>query len=140
MGDCFCIAIAIQKIIDPEIKGTGIVCIRKSASRRGIAHCMVRNLNNGYFYDANGAHDPEEVREMLNDFDVDPDCFPNESGDFEDEWCFDEYSYKNERRWPREFSCGKKVQISEKIIRENMPDWLKKARSSINKRPNFLDI
>lgn len=124
VGDCYCVASAIQKVIDPRLEYTAILCVKTSPYNDDIKHCMVRNLANGVFYDAEGAHDPREIASILSEYNVDDECIPDENGDFHDEDCVDERNYKDTE--PRGFSCARKIEIVERIIRDNMPSWLKK--------------
>lgn len=122
LGDCFCVAMAIQKIIDPSRKFTALICIKKSSygDFDDIAHCFVRDLERNVFYDASGVVWPDELMEILSNYNIDDECLPDEFGDFEDEYCTEDF--------PRSLilkKCGKKITDSERIIREVSPGWIR---------------
>lgn len=114
MGDCLCFASALQKIIDPDEKFTDVTCILKDPYGR-IGHCMLHNLNWGYYYDADGEHDWEEAMEKFNDFTE--ECWDN----LED-YCWEYTDYKDEILIPKH--CDGKVEKIEEILREHPPEWL----------------
>lgn len=118
-GDCYCFASALQKIVDEKKKRTEILCIKKKPHGE-ISHCMLVDLKNSLYYDAEGRKDREEA---VDKFDEDADeCHSDENGDYE-EGCYDTHGYSNEFMAKKYCKEGK-IGIIERITREVSPSWL----------------
>lgn len=120
LGDCFCVAGAIQKVIDKETSSTTILCVRDDPYGK-IGHCMLENFQTGILYDADGEHLWNEAVDKFHEYT--DTCYADENGSFEEE-CVDELSWDD--KFMEKKLCDGKIARVEKIMLENQPNWLKK--------------
>ena len=119
VGDCLCVASALQKVVDPDIQFTGISCVLKRPYGN-IGHCMLQDLNNGEYYDADGKHDYDEAMAKFEDFTE--GCW----GNLEDEDCWEYTDYDDGRMIEK--ICDTRVEKIEEIIRNQPPKWLEELK------------